>query len=61
MNWLRRILIKSGVVTPMPHEKAELGSGVWGRQPNVEAKTKAIATIKMRVQRTDDGPWEEVN
>ena len=69
MSWLRRTLVKLGIVKMLPHEKAALGLGTWGRQPdslssgnpfNIEAKTEPQATIKMRVYRAETDTWEEV-
>ena len=67
MSWLRRTLVKLGIVKMMPHEKAALGLGTWGRQPdskaglpNIEAIAKPQATIKIRVYRAATNTWEEV-
>ena len=47
---IRKLLIKAKIVKPKPHEKAELGKGVWGRQ---EAKAEPKASITAIVIRKD--------
>ena len=48
MNRIKKFLIKTKIVKAKPHEKAELGTGAWGR---VSAKPKA--SISARVIRKD--------
>jgi len=50
MNRIRKLLIKVGLGKAKPHEKAELGQGLWGRQ---EAKAEPKATISAKVIRKD--------
>lgn len=63
MNTLRKLLIKTKLVKAKSHEKAELGQGTWGRQPEASSwmptKTEPKATIKMRVYRAETDTWEE--
>ena len=44
MKLLRKLLAKLHLITLKPHEKAELGKGVWGR-----AIAEGKVTIKTRV------------
>ena len=48
MKGIRKLLIKTRLAKPKPHEKAELGEGTWGR-----VKAKPLATISARVIRKD--------
>ena len=50
MDRLRKFLIRTKVVKPKPHEKAELGTGTYGRQ---EVTAKPKGTISARVIRKD--------
>ena len=50
MNILRRLVLKIGIAKAKPHEKAELGQALWGRQ---EVKAEPMATISARVIRKD--------
>ena len=55
MNKIKKFLIKVGVIKAKPHEKAELGQGTYGRQPEpgnaVSAAAKLKGTMKIRVWR----------
>ena len=64
MNRIRRLLIKIRLAKVKPHEKAELGKGTWGRQPETSGKmptkTRPKASLKMRVYHKATDTWEEV-
>ena len=50
MNILRKVLIKIKVLKAEPHEKAESGQSLWGRQ---SAISKPKSTISAKVIRKD--------
>jgi hypothetical protein len=62
MNIIRKLLIKTKLAKGKPHEKAELGKGIWGRQPSGEmpAKARPKANLEMRVYRKETDTWEEI-
>lgn len=70
MNRVKRFLVKRGLMKGKAHERAEVGRGVYGRQPTpggeevgkgnvIEAKAQGRASIKMRVWRERTKTWEE--
>lgn len=55
MKLLRKLLVKLHLAHLQPHEKAELGQGLWGR-----ATAKGKVSIKARVYRASTDTWEDV-
>jgi len=58
MNRIRKLLIKAKIIIPKPHEKAELGQALWGRQTGssgnvIPVSAKPKGTISARVIRKD--------
>ena len=66
MKGIKKFLVKIGVMKAKPHEKAELGQGTWGRQPDISnipdisASARPKGTIKMRVYRAKTNTWEDI-